>query len=133
MIRAIWPSVANIPNRLPEGANITTSGEPCLPIQYLGTVPQRYPRHHVLLHLLDHPIPLHVHLPPEAPLYFRPQERHCPRSMARNVRLGNGQSAPIPESRSQAHFTLWERTQLGVAKRPKQLIGNLRDAVCEHS
>lgn len=39
MIRAIWPSVANIPNRLPEGANITTSGIMCYFIYWIIQFP----------------------------------------------------------------------------------------------
>ena len=39
MLKAIWPSIANIPNQIPGGSNITTSGMICYVIYWLIQFP----------------------------------------------------------------------------------------------
>lgn len=39
MLKAIWPSIAYIPNQLPKGANITTSGMLCYILYWLILFP----------------------------------------------------------------------------------------------
>ncbi len=68
MLKAIWPSVAHIPNRLPVSSHITSVGP--FPLLYLLYVLRNIDtftlfRHDVLLSLLAYPISSHVHLTPE--------------------------------------------------------------------
>ena len=39
MLKAIWPSIANLPNHLPEGANITSRGMLCYLLYWLIQFP----------------------------------------------------------------------------------------------
>ena len=39
MLKAIWPSIAHIPNKIPAGSNITTSGMICYVIYWLIQFP----------------------------------------------------------------------------------------------
>lgn len=77
MLKAIWPSIARLPNHLPANANITTSGM----FPYLRSVAafltSECRRHDVLLPLLAHPISVHVCFAAENPLAFPHQSNHC--------------------------------------------------------
>jgi hypothetical protein len=60
MLKAIWPSIAKMPNRLPVSANITSSGVsfPLLPI--VICLLDQFFRIDVLLSLLAHPVSVSV-------------------------------------------------------------------------
>ena len=52
MLKAIWPSLARLPNHLPASANITTSGIMCYFLYWLIQVPSPSPSP---IHPLTHP------------------------------------------------------------------------------
>ena len=52
MLKAIWPSLARLPNNLPASANITTSGIMCYFLYWLIQVPFISPSP---IHPLTHP------------------------------------------------------------------------------
>ena len=81
MIKAIWPSIAHLPNHLPVSANITTSGTyPCRFVAPPFNL-SRPQRPFVLLPLLAHPISVHVYLAPEDSMVVCGKGCHCSRCM----------------------------------------------------
>jgi hypothetical protein len=86
MLKAIWPSIAKIPNELPASSNITTSGEPiflqdstvCLLILY---------RNDVLLLILDTPASPDVRLASEDQTSVHCERDNCSYCMAQHINL----------------------------------------------
>lgn len=67
MLKAIWPSVARVPNHLSPDANITTVGTTLsniIPFIQTCIADSLRFRRHVLLPLLASPVPFHAHLTP---------------------------------------------------------------------
>ena len=95
MLKAIWPSIAHLPNHLPPSANITTVGT------FYWTAPKSgqlsrclFYRNDLLLSVLAHSAPFYVHLTAEDTLAFLGQSDHCATNMVSDAYLGICQSAP---------------------------------------
>ena len=93
MLKAIWPSLARLHNELSPGANITTAGASLLLVDISEGSLRSIVRHHVLLPILAHPVPVHVRVSTEDPLAFPRQGLHCAPRVACNAHLGIRKSA----------------------------------------
>jgi hypothetical protein len=96
MLKAIWPSIARLPNHLPPSANITTSGTcPLDPAsesrQHLRCL---FYRDNLLLSLLVHSAPFYAHLATKDTLAVFGQSNHSATDMVGVAYLGVCQSAP---------------------------------------
>ena len=96
MLKAIWPSIAYLPNHLPPSANITTSGTRQLVfIKYSGlTTADVFRRDDLLLYFLVHSVPIYVRVSTEDTLAILGQINHSSAHMDSVAYLGDGQSAP---------------------------------------
>jgi hypothetical protein len=96
MLKAIWPSFAHLPNHLPSSANITTSGtcELRILIKQLNKKAYAFQRDDLLLSLLAHSVPIHVHISTEDTLTILSQINYSSAHMVSAAYLGTGQSAP---------------------------------------
>lgn len=88
MLKAIWPSIAKMPNHLPVSANITSSGVsfPLLPI--VKCLPYHFLRIDVLLSLLAHSVSVFVCDSSQDPLAVLRKGRAHTHSMAGNGHMG---------------------------------------------
>ena len=103
MLRAIWPSIARLPNRLPPGANITSTGEKSR--QTTDSVTNATYRDALLLYLLDTAVPLHVYLPTEDSLVVRCEGYRRTHLLDWFAHLGIRQSS-VPRSTAQPVITV---------------------------
>jgi hypothetical protein len=86
MLKAIWPSIAKIPNRLPVSSNITTVGWSII-LQDFVACPLIISRNHVLFPLLDNPAPPDDDLTSEDPTFVHYQRDSCSYCMAQHINL----------------------------------------------
>jgi hypothetical protein len=93
MLKAIWPSIAHLPNHLPPSANITTTGTSTGPGLFLHSRRLLY-RDDLLLSLLAYSTPFYVRLTAEDTLVVFGQSNHSTTDMAGFTYLGVRQSAP---------------------------------------
>jgi hypothetical protein len=96
MLKAIWPSIARLPNHFPSSANITTSGTCVLDPapkseQHLRCL---FYRDDLLLSLLAHSVPFYARLATEDTLAVFCQGNHSATDMVGVAYLGVCQSAP---------------------------------------
>ena len=117
MLKAIWPSIARLPNHLPPSANITTSGT-CPP----DTAPKSgqhlrclFYRDDLLLSLLVHSVPFYAHLATEDTLAIFRQSNHCATDMVGVAYLGICQSAPKQWDSCTKGRAEWQCALVGVA------------------
>ena len=86
MLKAIWPSVAKIPNELPASSNITTPGEPIF-LQDSTACPLILCRNDVLLHILDTSASPDVGLSSEDQTFVHCERNSCSYCMAQHINL----------------------------------------------
>lgn len=84
MLKAIWPSIAKIPNELPPSSNITTAGEP---IQDVTACPLILCRNDVLFLILDTPASPDVGLTSEDQTFVHCERDSCSYCMAQHINL----------------------------------------------
>ena len=92
MLKAIWPSIAHLPNHLPPGANITTSG--ARPLSNSQTNAHVFRRNDLLLSFLVDSVPIYVRLSTEDTLAVLGEIDCSSAHMDSVAYLGDGQSAP---------------------------------------
>lgn len=87
MLKAIWPSIAKIPNELPaSSSNITTVGEPIF-LQDSIVCPLILCRNDVLLRILDTPASPDVGLASEDQTFVHCERDNCSYCMAQHTNL----------------------------------------------
>jgi hypothetical protein len=91
MLKAIWPSIAHLPNHLPPSANITTSGARQL-VFISWTNAHEFRRNDLLLSLLVLSVPIYVRLSAQDTLAIFGQIDYSSAHMDSVAYLGDGQS-----------------------------------------
>lgn len=122
MLKAIWPSIAHIPNRLPASSNITTVGpftEFYSPHVLRNSNTLYLFRHDVLLSLLAHSISSYVHITPEHQTFLHCQGNRRPYCMVEHPHLGLRQSPAQNELGPIAHKSTRKWVKLGLVERFK--------------
>ena len=95
MLKAIWPSLAHLPNHLPENANITTSGK-CYDVRVISGLPIHYIyRNDVLFSVLATAIPFHAYFASEDSMALPRQSNHCAYCVACYAHLGIRKSSLV--------------------------------------
>ena len=98
MLKAIWPSIAKIPNELSASSNITTAGEPMMFLQDFTVYLLILWRNDLLLHILDTPASPDVDLAPEDQTFVYCERNNCSCCMAQHINLvvcqSSGQNQP---------------------------------------
>ena len=86
MLKAIWPSIAKIPNELPASSNITTAGGPIF-LQDSTLCLQIPCRNDVLLLILDTPASPDVGLASEDQTFVHCERDNCSYCMGQHINL----------------------------------------------
>ena len=92
ILKAIWPSIAHLPNHLPANANITSSGM----FHYLSRFQQRsyVSRNALLFYLLVHSVSFLVHLAPETTISLPGKINHSTAYVVSSAHMGICEGTP---------------------------------------
>lgn len=130
MIKAIWPSIARMPNHLSPSASITSSGK----ADGMSKLCIRSPffRSPMLLHLLADPVSLHAHPTTQSEVFVLRQGCDSPDSVASNGHLGVCSRSAIQRAFRRACNHNWDTVFLELAECAEQCAGYLLRFVCQY-
>lgn len=131
MIKAIWPSIATMPNHLSPHESITSSGDVCDGISELS-IRSPFPRPPMLFHLLADPVAVYVHPPTQSEVFVLDQGRHSPDSVASDGHLGVCSGSTFQRAFRRACNYNWGTILLELVKCDEQCAGRLLHFVCQH-
>ena len=115
MLKAIWPSIVHIPNRLPESANISTVGKPFYSV-LLCRIAQFYFRPDVLLLILVISVSADARFSSADSLPFHREVHHRTFCVAGDNDMVLCKSPRQDPSRIATRESEWKCTCLGVAE-----------------
>jgi len=133
MLKAIWPSTANIPNHLPESSHITTVGS-CARIRL--SVDRCWSfymiRHDVLFSLLGRPISIDVRLASKYQISLHCQRGYRSFCLAEHLDMVLHQSSCQNKSWASSREPEWKFVELGMVERIEWSSRDLCDTLCQH-
>ena len=133
MLKAIWPSLAHLPNHLPTNANITTSGR-CYDVMVISDLPIHYIyRNDVLFSVLATAIPFRAYLASEDSMALPRQSNYCAYCVACYAHLGVRKSSLFQRLLWATRPIIWKWLQLGLVGCFKCGFGHLLNPCCQYS
>ena|SRR5216684_944591 len=114
MLKAIWPSIAHLPNHLPANASITSTGIGWAPSQFQQR--SSVLRTALLPYLLVHSVPFHVRLTPEDTISLLGKSNNSTTNVVSPAHMGICESTPKYISPHTKEYFEWQRATVGLAE-----------------